>query len=61
MKTENQIRAWLFTKLDNYLWKIKGKNSYGSRKKLETISGDLHKILDEFDELKKGKKYVTLD
>jgi len=50
MKTENQLRAWLQTKLENYLWKIKGTNSYGSRKKLVTISQDLHRILEEYDQ-----------
>lgn len=48
-KTEKQLRAWLHTKLNNYLWKIQNRNSYGSMKKLKTISKDLHEILDEFD------------
>lgn len=54
MRTENQIRAWLQIKIENYLWKIKQKNSYGSRKKLETISKDLRKILNRFDRYRKS-------
>ena len=49
VKTEHQIRAWLRVKLYNYLWKIKGKTSYGSRKKLETISDDLKWIIKTLD------------
>ena len=53
MTTENQARAWLQTKLANYLRydHIKGKDSYGSRKKVSTVSKDLHEILDEFDRM----------
>jgi len=55
MKTENQIRAWLKTKLENYIYKIKGENSYGSRKRLQTIAKDLEWILDEFKkQMKEG-------
>jgi len=46
--TENQIRNWIEKKLANYLWKIKGRNSYGSRKKLETILKELQTILIDF-------------
>lgn len=48
-KTENQIRNWIDLKLKNYLWKIKGNNSHGSRKKLETISADLKIIIKNLD------------
>ena len=56
INSENQIRAWLQTKLEGYIWKIKGRNSYGSRKKLETITKDLQKILDNFNRLKRGEE-----
>ena len=54
MRTEKQIRAWLQKKLVGYVWKIKGVNSYGGKKKLETISKDLQKIIDNLNRLIKG-------
>jgi len=47
--TEKQIRNWLEKKITGYIWKIKGENSYGSRKKLETILKDILEILVEFE------------
>ena len=55
MLSENQIRAWLQKKLEGYIWKIKGKNSYGSMKKLETIVSDLQQIIDNLKRLMKGE------
>ena len=51
--TDKVIRRWIHKKLENYLWKILYTNSYGSRKKLQTISKDLRKILDTFDKMLK--------
>ena len=58
-KTENQNRAWLETKLKNYLGfdnmkaktrsKIKDCNSYGHRKRQETIVKDIKEIISEFE------------
>ena len=47
-RTEKQNRAWLHTKLSNYLWKIKDQNAYGSLKKQETIYNDLKNIIKDF-------------
>lgn len=61
-KSEKQNRSWLHSKLQNYLWKIKGSNAYGSTKKQDTIAKDLFLILSEFQSnidpeiLKKGYK-----
>lgn len=48
-KTEKQNRAWLAVKLENYLWKIKKPNAYGSLKKQQTIVKDLQMIVDQFN------------
>lgn len=52
--TENQNRAWLQRKLQNYIMfcgrsKIKDKNSYGSRKMQKTIVRELREVVDEFE------------
>ena len=48
-RTEKQNRAWLETKLKNYMWKIKKPNAYGSLKKQQTIANELTAIVSDFD------------
>lgn len=50
MMSEAQMRAWLETKLRNYVPKIKGHNAYGSRKKMKTIHKDLDAIVQKLED-----------
>jgi len=54
MMTEKQLRAWLHLKISNYLPYVKGEgiqaSTVSTHRKLSTVSKDLRKILDEFDQ-----------
>lgn len=48
-KSDRWIRTWLWQKLENFQYRIKNKNSYGSMKKIGTLRKDLLNIVDQLD------------